>query len=246
MAPIHYVMFACGVLLEALVLWRGWRACLWRRYPFFYVYLGFILVRSIGLFALLQLQFSAYAMIYWLSDAVAALLWFFVTWEVFRQTFAFAPAVRRLVGEMMIFLLLALAVVFFSGAKAVGSFPDLERKFSFVQATLLLTTLLMARYYAVPLGRNIWGMALGFGAYVSISVMNFAMFDLLESFVPYWRHIRPLSFIGMLGVWTWALWSYAPNPRPATAALEVYERSLAHWAQAWSELRTALRKAVGL
>ncbi len=247
MVPIRYVIFALGLLLEVLILWRGIRARLWRHYPFFYVYLGFVFVRSVPLFVLGELQFSAYPITYWLSNAVSDLLRFFVVWEVFRQAFVSSPVVRRVVGQVLMILLTGLTAVLFVGSKNPGLFfADLERKTGLAQAALLAATVLLARYYSLSLGRNIWGLALGFGVYLSVSIMNFSMLELTKSFFPYWRFIRPLSFIGMLGVWTWALWSYAPNPRPATAALELSERSLVHWGRAWSEVRAAVRKAVGL
>ena len=246
MGPIQYAIPVLGLLLEVLILWRSLRARLWRHYPFFYVYLGYVFIRTVAIFVLIQLRFSAYAIAYWLSDAVAVLLWFFITWEVFRHTFLSAPAVRRVVGQLLTFLLLGLAVVFFASKSPGLVIADFERKAGFAQAALLMATLILARYYAVPLGRNIWGMALGLGMYVSVAIVNFAALELVKSFFPYWRLISPLSFIGTLGVWIWALWSYAPNPGPATAGIEVYERSLAHWSQAWSEVYAALRKAVGL
>ncbi|HEY4682140.1 MAG TPA: hypothetical protein VIH17_02700 [Candidatus Acidoferrales bacterium] len=247
MTHFDYLIFTFGFVLEVLILWRGLRTRLWRHYPFFYVYLGYVFIRSLILFALAHLQFSGYAITYWLSDAAAVLLWFFVTWEVFRQTFSSPLAVRRVVGQLLLILLVGLTVALFFGSKSAGLFfADLERKAGFVQAALLMATLLLARYYGLPLGRNTWGMALGLGMYVSVAIVNFASLELVKSFFPYWRLIRPLSFIGMLGVWAWALWSYAPNPKSATVALEVSERSLVHWSQAWSEVRAVLRKAVGL
>ncbi len=248
MVTVDYPIFALGLLLEVCILWRALRARLWGHYPFFYAYLGFVFIyNTVTLFVLAQLHFSAYAIAYWLGDACAVLLWFFVTWEVFRHTFLPAPAVRRVVGRVLSILLIGLTAALFFASKSPGLFfADLERKAGFVQATLLMATVLLARYYGLPLGRNVLGMALGLGTFVSVSIVNFAALELVKSFFPYWRSIRPLSFVGMLGVWTWALWSYAPNPRPSTTALEVYERSLAHWSQAWSEVRAAVRKAVGL
>ncbi len=247
MAPMEYSLPGLGLLLELVILWRCAQARLWQQYPFFYVYLGYIFARTIAIFVVTQFQFPAYAVAYWLTAAAADLLRFLVAWEVFRQSFAFAVAARRIVGQVLFLLLIVLTAVLFLGTKSPGLFfADFERKSSFIQATMVVVTLALARYYSLPLGRNIWGMALGLGMYVSMAIVNFAALELVKSFFPYWRFIRPLSFIGMLGVWAWALWSYAPNPRPATAALEVYERGLAHWAQAWSDVRAALRKAVGL
>jgi hypothetical protein len=248
MATVDYPIFALGLLLEVCILWRALRAHLWRHYPFFYAYLGFVFFyNTVTLFVLAQLRFSAYAVAYWLGDACAVLLWFFITWEVFRHTFLPAPAVRRVVGRVLWILLIGLTAALFFASKSPGLFfADLERKAGFVQAVLLMATILLARYYAMPMGRNIWGMALGLGMFVSVSIVNFAALELVKSFFPYWRLIRPLSFIGMMGIWVWALWSYAPNPKPATVAVEGFERSLAQWAQAWGEVRVALRKVIGL
>ncbi len=247
MTPVDYFIFHFGLLLEVVVLWRGFRGRLWRYYPFFYTYLGCVFTRTLAILVFVRFSPWAYSVAYWVSESIVVFFRFLIVWEVFRETFFSTLAVRRVVGQVLTTLLLALTIVLFFASKSPGLFfADLERKSGFAQAALLIATLFLARYYAVPLGRNIWGMALGLGIYVSIAIVNFATLELVKSFFPYWRLIRPLSFIGMLGVWTWALWSYAPNPRPATAALEVYERSLAHWSEAWSEVYAALRKAVGL
>ena len=221
MAPIDHLIFFLGLLLEILILWRGLRQRLSRHYAYFYVYLGYVFATALAQFLVFHFRMSAYAMTYWISAGGAVLLRFSVIWEVFRQTFLSAVAARRVVGHALSVVLVSLTAALFFGSDSTGLFfAELERKAGFVQAALLMATLLLARYYATPLGRNIWGMALGLGLYLSVSVMNFAALELVKSFFSYWRFVVPLSFIGMLGVWTWALWSYAPNPRPATAALE--------------------------
>ena len=245
MNTIHYVIFFVGVSLEILILWRGRVARLWSAYPLFYLYFICIFLRTIVLFVLVQLRVPGYAVTYWISDAIAVLLRFFVIWEVFRQTFARSLPLRRGAGRVLMMLGIAMALVM-AGKRPGLFFPDWERKWGLTQAVLLMATLCLARFYRLSLGRNISGMALGLGTYLSVVVVNFSAFELDQSFFPYWRLISPLSFNGMLGVWTWALWTYAPNPRPVVAAVEDSEYGLAHWAHAWSQLRTALRRAVGL
>jgi len=252
MMLLDYMISALGLVLVAIVLWRGSRQSLLRHYPFFYSYLGYVFALHILALWGAQLRLPGYALVFWWGSAVAALLRFFVVWEVFRQSFSPLQPIRQIAGQAAAFLVTGLAVAVFLGSDKLSSlyraesfFPDLERKLGLIQASLLLTCLFLARYYAIPLGRNIWGLALGLGIYLSISVMNFSALELIDSFLPFWRYIRPLSFIGMAGLWTWALWSYAPNPQP-TASPEVERHGLERWRNAWGEARTAVRRVVGL
>lgn len=247
MTPLYYIVSTVGLLLELVILWRSIQARLWRPYPFFCVCMGYFFILAVAQFALAQIQFQAYADAYWLGSTVAVLLTFFIPWEIFRHTFPSRSSIHKLGGQVLLILLIGLAATFLFGARSLG-FPygDLERKADLSQAVLLAATLLLARYYATPLGRNIWGMALGLGLYLSISIMNFAALELFDSFTLFWRWVRPISFIGMLAVWTWALWSYAPNPELAPGHIQRLERMLVGWQHGWKQMRAALRKAVGL
>ena len=247
MAPIDYLISAAGVALLGLVLWRGYRGRMWRSYAFFYMYLGYVLVLAFGQVALSTVSFAGYAMAYWVGAYVALLLRFFVIWEVFRNSFPAIAPVRGVVAQVFGSLAAVIALVILLASRGtVWFFQDMERKAGLAQALLLFATLLFVRYYAVPLGRNIWGIAVGLGLYLSVSIVNFSAYDLLTSFLPFWRYIRPLSFIGMTGIWAWALWSYAPNPRLAESATATTDELAQRWNQAWRALQSALRKAVGL
>ncbi len=242
-----FLLSVTGPLLVCVILWRCLRLQLWRHYPFFYTYVSYVLVLGVFHMALVDFRFPGYALMYWIGDAIASFLWFAVTWEVLRHVFPSDRPMRRVVGPILVLSSIALAVTVYFGSENRGSiFLDLERKSSLAQASLIVVSLLVARYYAIPLGRNVWGMALGFGIFVSVTIMNLAAFDLFESFVPYWRLIRPTSFIGMLAVWTWALWSYAPNPQPAPTQIQDLERRLAEWNNAWHRMRATLLRVIGL
>lgn len=223
-----------------------------KQYPYFYAYVGYVFTLSVILLFGGQLRPPVYAFAFWWGAAFAALFRFFVVWEVFRQSFFSLQPVRRIASQAVVFLLAGLTMAILLGSeklaflyKAESFFPDLERKVGLIQASLLLTCLFLVRYYGIPLGRNTWGMALGLGAYLSVSIMNFSALELMESFLPFWRYVRPISFIGMTGLWAWALWSYAPNPSTA-ATTEDVEQGLEWWRHAWGEARTALKRSVGL
>lgn len=253
MTTLDYLVSTIGLVVVATVLWRGTSGGLLKRYPFFYVYLGYVFALNVLLLLGAQFQFPGYSLAYWWGAAVAASLRFLVVWEVFRQSFSPWQHVRRLIAQAATFLLAGLAVTVMLGNerlavfyKADSFFPDLERKLGLIQASLLILCLCLARYYAVPLGRNVWGMAVGLGIYLSIAVMNFSALELEGSFLPFWRYIRPFSFIGMAAMWAWALWSYAPNPKPVSDPVEATQRGLEWWRHAWGEARTALRRVAGL
>jgi len=117
----------------------------------------------------------------------------------------------------------------------------LDRSFGFVEALMILGTLVVARYYGVKCGRNIRGIALAFGAWASISTANNAMIDLANSFVPLFYYLRPLSFVIMLVVWIWALWVYEPNPPIRESEAVELNRWTEDWNRTISTARTLIR-----
>jgi hypothetical protein len=116
----------------------------------------------------------------------------------------------------------------------------LDRSFGFAQSIFILSILLVGRHYGVCLGRNLWGIGVGFGAWMSLSTVNYALFDLTGSFFPYWQVVRPLSFIGLLLMWNWALWR--PSPILDTSEASVPEAALTTWMQNWDRTFSLLRK----
>ena len=116
----------------------------------------------------------------------------------------------------------------------------MDRSFGFVQALMILGTLVTARYYGVRCGRNVRGIALAFGAWISISTATNAMADLTNSFLPYWYYLRPLSFVVMMVVWIWALWVYEPNP----PIVEGETVELSQWTQDWNRTISAARTII--
>ena len=104
----------------------------------------------------------------------------------------------------------------------------------------VLSILLIGRRYGVYLGRNLWGISVGFGAWMSLSTVNYALFDLTGSFFPYWQFVRTLSFIGLLVVWLWALWS--PSQSPYIADTPLPDEILNTWTQNWNRTFDSVRK----
>lgn len=192
---------------------------------------------------------TAYQSIYWKTDSLDVVFRFLLVWEVFRHTFPAGAELRRnlskgfgAIGTGLLVLAVGMFWSFETYSKVHSVYPALERSFDFAQAVMILGVLLTARYYGVQLGRNIWGLAVAFGAWASISTANNAVIDLAHSFLPFWRLLRPVSFVAMVGMWTWAMWAFAPNPPLSLREQTEQETNMAWWQDNWNRTISAARK----
>jgi len=206
---------------------------------------------DLGAFVVYHLFPGLYPAWYWDSESLSMGLRFCVLWEIFRHTFAHVGSLNKVVskglatGSSIPILLSGFAfwsVLFYiSHDRLHYLYPALERSFGLVQAFLLAGILVAARYYRVRLGRNVWGIAIGFGAFVSASTILFSLVNLSESFAPYMQVLSPLSFVSMLAVWTWALWVYAPNPAVGMNKTAAESAALVWW-ESWTDTLASIKR----
>jgi len=249
---LSYYVFFLGVALEGILAYRLIKGALWRYYPFFAFYIAYVAAQSIIGIAILQSAPGAYPVWFWRIGVGNICLRFLVIWEVFRHTFPKASPLRRMVTRQFTIGVLALSTVL-SGmlwaieiyGKSHSVYLAMERSFGFVQAVLVLTVLILARYYHLAVGRNIWGIAVAFGMYSSLSTAASALVDLAHSsFFPFWYFLSPLSVVAMLSLWTWALWIYAPNPIPNADTLIDATGDFDRWPEDWGRAISTVRKVM--
>ena len=252
MTIASFVIFIAGIMLEVCLIIRLSLDKIWRRYPYFFSYVIFVVAQTATLYAILRLDRALYVPWYLNSGAVNLWARFLVIWEVFRQTFPWRSSLRRIVsGGFTVAVLLAstLLAAMCWGIQSYGAshsvYRALDRSFGFAQAVLILLILFVARYYHVELGRNIWGIAVAFGMYSSLSTTNSAFVDVFHSFFPYWALLGPLSMVVMLVMWTWAVWFYQPNPAVAPAgALADQAAEAREWTDDWGQAISTARKVM--
>ena len=250
MSSLSYVIFLSSILLEICLFWRLLRASLWRHYPYFSCYVLYtLLADDLFLFVVMKLAPGLFRLVYWQAETLSAALRFLVILEIFRHMFPRSSAIRTMALRWASSAGSGLALLsLFWALRAYRATPSpyyaMERGLGFLQAALTLAVLLLGRYYQVQMGRNVRGMALGLGGYVSLSVIHFALIDLCHWFLPYWRVLVPLSFTAMLAVWIWALFDYAPNPSLAEAAGAEPGPDLDWWAQRWARTVSLVRRSV--
>jgi hypothetical protein len=236
-----------ALVLEASVLLLLSRKGLWRAYPFLLLYVVWLSIgNSIQAVTILYSP-AIYGSLYWRNNTIDVILRFLVVWEIFRHTFPKSSGLNKSLSKglgVIAFCLLIFACASFWGYQnytSLRSIPlALDHSFGFVQALMILGTLAMARYYGVRCGRNIRGVALAFGGWVSISMANNAMADLTNSFLPYWYYLRPLTFVLMMAVWIWALWVYEPNP----PIIESEALELSQWTEDWNRTVSTARTII--
>lgn len=236
-----------AVALELAVVMLLLRGSLWHRYPSFFLYAIWLLIANSVILVTDLCVRSIYPLVYWHIDSIDVVLRFLVVWEVFHQTFPRNSGLNRSFSKGLGLIasgLLMFACASFWGYQNYTSLRSihlaLDRSFSFVQALMILGTLVMARYYGLRCGRNVRGIALAFGGWVSISTANNALADLASSFLPYFYYLRPLSFVLMMAVWVWALWIYEPNP----PIMESEAVELNQWTQDWNRTISAARTII--
>jgi hypothetical protein len=124
---------------------------------------------------------------------------------------------------------------------------DLERLLRTVQSLAILALVLLFLFYAIPFGRNLRGILLGYGLFVGLSVIQLTFVtDSGSRFHKFWSYASPGSYLFVLGLWAVHLWSYLPNPEPKRAVRleEQYQRAAAATVQRLRAARGYLAKAV--
>jgi len=80
--------------------------------------------------------------------------------------------------------------------------------------------------------------------YLLVRSVNVASLQVFRGFVPYWRLLTPMTFIGMIVVWLWAFWEYAPSPQQASLDEDQYSQWKTEWQHLWSRTMALLRRAI--
>jgi hypothetical protein len=244
-----------GTALEVCLVWRLLRNGLVLKYPYFSFYLFCVVLRTAALYAVQwygvdRIPPDVYASYYWNTESIGIALRCLVVWEVFRHAFPHGSPLNRLASKgfgVIAFGLFILAIgtlgtlwSYQTYAKFHSLYPALDRSFGLAESAFILAILLTTKSYGIRFGRNLWGIAVGFGAWISLSTLDNAVIDLTHSFYPFLQFLRPLSFVGLLGSWTWALWEVSPVP--AIAHRTVPTAELDTWTENWNHTQSSWRR----
>lgn len=249
---IALVSLWIGNALEAAILWRGFDARSIKKYPYFYCYIASTL-SSFVLPIVYLAHRSSYNLWYWPIQFATLVFGCGIIVEIFRHVLAPYPGAERFAKAVAfaafgsLFVLAILYVVMHVEPASSAAAVALERNVRALQAIFLFAVLAIIFAYRIPIGRNILGMIVGYGAYVAISLISRAVEAYASEWLrTVWLYVQPFSFLAALAVWMVALWSYHPNPVPdPSIQIEAdYAELLSRTRRALHATRSYLGKAV--
>ena len=213
-----------GVAIEILLLVRGLRGKLASRYPIFYCYISLVLFQEPFLFAAYRWYPQIYRNVYWTAEFLSLMLGCAVVFEIYRVGLCAFPGTARVARNVLAFLF-ALALA--RGIAEAWTDPrwwmeaattDIEGALRAVEALAIVILAASFLFYSIPLGKNLRGILLGYGFFLSTSVLSLAFVSTAGNQL---RHFLssayPASYFIALNLWLAHLWSYSPNPVPAAS-----------------------------
>jgi len=248
---MNLIIWWSGILLESLVLYRGFRAKILSKYQFFYVYIASLLLADSSLYFIYTLNRASYEKWNWAAGFLNLVLGCGILLEIFKHVLApYAGAERfaRIAGLAAFGAIFCFAIfhpVVPDVAKVGARNAALEKDFLTVQAILLFGILGVVSYYGIEMGRNLRGMICGYGLCLATSLMTLALRSYIGPvFNTAWAVIQPIVYMTSLFVWLIALWSYHPNPVPDAGIRleEDYEAFAARTRDMVGAMRTQLVK----
>lgn len=196
---------------------------LYEKYAAFYFYLSAVLLIELLRFAIYIFQPILYRTFYWSSEYLAATVGYAVILEIYKHALKSSPGAARIARTFLLVVLVAVILKVMANALSgrawspAATSAELERDLRTLQALLLFGIVALVAYYRIPVGRNLKGIAFGYGFYVCASVMSLA-FGSLPGYAlrPEWRHVQPIAYLAALFIWSCTLLSYQPSPESET------------------------------
>ncbi len=244
-------LWRTAILLEGLILFRGFRGKTLARYPFFFVYIACALADDIlGYMHYWLTGWASYGV--WLGEFLALIVGCGIILEIFRCVLSPYPGAEKFArnaGFTVFVATFCFALIYphvMPAWSRPGTMYELERDLRTVQAVFLTGLFGVILYYGIPIGKNMRGMILGYGFYIGAALVCAAVRSYAGVPLPgTWNVIVQQSSYGAASlIWVSALWSYHPNPVPDSSICleEDYEAFAARTRSTIGALRSHLAR----
>jgi hypothetical protein len=208
-----------GAVLELVLLVRGYQGKLFRHFPLFYFYLLFVFADDSLRIAVYRWAPNYYFQVYWVTQFLSLALGSGIIFEIYRVALRSFPGAARM-SRYVLFVVFGAVFARTIVARSGDFFPwlassslMLERNLRVVQALAILTLVALFLWYAIPFGKNLKGILLGYSVFVGVSITQFVLWinhwSPIQSF---WSSAESVSYLVVLGIWTVMLWNFQPAP----------------------------------
>lgn len=213
------LIWLTAVALEAAILFRGLSTALQKRYPFFYYYIGSLLLIEVLRFLCYSLIPLSYGAFYWRTELVRILASYAVIFEIFKRALRHNPGMAR-IAQKLLLVMFVLALTYAASDLLHGGFTsiprviaDLGRYLLYVEGALLLVMLWLFGRYRISLGSNLLGLTIGYSLLVALDVVNLAFLSTpgSQSSIGL-RKLIPITHLITFIIWCGSLWSSRPEP----------------------------------
>src|SRR5260370_35414357 len=195
----NQILWWIGNAIEALILVRSIKGKLYEKYPAFYFYLSTVLLIELLRFAAYTFQPSLHRLLYWYTEYLVATVGYAVILEIYKHALKSSPGAARIARTFLLVVLVAVILRVMANALSsrawspAATSAELERDLRTVQALLLFGIVALLAYYRIPVGRNLKGIAFGYGFFLCASLMSLAFGSLPADWLrTEWRHVdRP-------------------------------------------------------
>lgn len=247
MELLSAICWWCGEFFLACLAYRAWKARLFSRYPFFWGYLIYVAESQVPQFYFQSRHPPGWVLGWWIMEIFGALFGFAVVWEVFAQLLRPFPGAHRMARSVVAALLVlvlgkgGVELMRTSFHTLMPTTVEIDRNLRVVQALLLLAILGLVVYYAIPMGRNVRAMLVGYGFYIGGSVIALTLLSSQGQALRAFLNALPgFCYCVTLGIWCIGMWSWYPNPASSARLDRDYERLSRHTLRAMDRLRSHL------
>lgn len=196
MKIIELAVALSGTGLQFVVVSILFTRRLYKRFPWFFVYLLFSIFETAALFAV-RSHSSVYFGLYWSAESVTTILIFLALQETFRAVFRYFYTLRgfKFIFPGIAILFSAIAIPAISRAAAAPNpltrmILSVEIAIGFLQIGLFLIFFVLVRFFRVRWQQYPYGIALGFGV---LAAGTLTAFLLRSEFGTKFNHIAQIA-----------------------------------------------------
>lgn len=207
------VLYVC-IVLEGLLLVRAARSNLLKKFPLFYFYIAFVMLRDLFGTPIYMHYRSFYGSFYWATALLAAAVSYGVLMEIYSRSLKNYPGAARFFRVLLFVMFLAIATLVavssLSAAQpsAIRAIGLMDRNLRQLQAVLLICLLALLAYYKIPMGKNLRGVVLGYALFIGANVITLTFITHpAAGLAPFMRMIEPLFYMVTLLIWSVTLWA---------------------------------------